>query len=218
MACLVSFDNVALTGVITGATSTSGIWEYIGYSTTVGGTYGAGGNFPSVTTWGQSVDTSSIITGFYKFKYKADLPPGPCYGEAEYIVPIVQGTTDVGANVALEICSNDAARNIFNDSGLFDEAAVLPVVSALGGAGISSPGYNAGGAGITDDTYDPTAEASYPQTIVFEITYTPTPPATYSISACDNCVEKILTITYTVTESFVLGTPALIASCNDGDV
>ena len=111
----------------------------------------------------------------------------------------------------------DGVRNIFTDSVLYAEAATNPVITLLNGAGTTSPGYAANGAGITDDTYDPSQEVSYPQTIVFNITYTPDTPAGYNLSGCGNCIPDSLTVTYNVTESFALGNPSNIATCNNGD-
>lgn len=221
MACPVTFDNNAQTGLISGAASSSGIWELIGYSTTSAGPFGPGGNFPTSTpTWGQSIPTDNLVTGFYQFKYKADLPEtDDCYGEAFYVLAVVQGTTDVPANVSFDICSNDAIRNIFDDADIYDLASVNPVDWSIGGPGTSSPGYNADDTtDLTDDEYDPSAETSYPQIRVFNITYTPQAPSGFTLSGCDNCDAETMTVTYNVTEAFSPGNPSNIAACNDGDV
>lgn len=221
MGCLITFNDNVTTGVLLNSVTTNGLFELLGYSTTEGGTYGAGGNWPNATqAWDDSEDTSAIIPGFYKFKYKSALDPGnACYGEMEIIVPIVQGATDVGDDVAIGLCSGDAVRNIFDDSGLYDIASVNPAIVTIGGAGISSPGYAAGGAGVvTDDTYDPSLEVAYPAVAVFEITFTPQAPAGYTLLGCDNCTPDTVSITYTTTATFDGGTVTNIAVCNDGDV
>lgn len=222
MACLVTFNNNGLTGVLGGNPTTTGIFEYLGWAATIGGSYSlVGGNFPNLTpAWDDSVDVSAVLPGFYKFKYKADLPvESGCYGEGEFIISVKQGTTDFGADVDIEICSNDAVRNIFDDSGLYDPSTNNPLTYTIAGSGTSSPGYSAGAGGdVSDDEYDPSAEASYPQTIVFTITGTPIVIAGTVESGCTNCAVNNLTVTYTVTESFDPGNSATIAVCNDGDV
>jgi len=129
MACPVTFDNNAVSGLISGAVTSSGIWELIGYSTTNAGPFGPGGNFPTANpAWGASVSTDNLTEGFYQFKYKANLPEtDPCYGEALFVLAVVQGSTDVPANKVFNLCSNDAIRNIFDDSGLYDESTINPV-------------------------------------------------------------------------------------------
>lgn len=220
MACVKTFDNNPTTGLFSGTTwSTNGTVELVGYSTSDSGPFGVGGNWPWATnTWGASIDTSDIEEGYYQFKYRSNLDPGdPCYGEITFVVAIVQGTGAGPASpVEISLCSGDAPRNIFNDSNLYGAAALLPVAQAIGGAGTSSPGYSAGTASITDDTYDPSQEASYPATIDFEITYTPQAPAGFTLDGCDNCQPVTITVRYNVTEQFEVGTVNATAVCNDG--
>lgn len=217
--CNVTFNDAAGTGVLATAGSTNGVFTLLGYSTTIGGTYGAGGNWPGGGTqaYGSTVDTSAIDEGFYKFEYASTLPPAdPCYGTPlEVIVPVVQGTGNVGADVNISVCSGDPVQNIFNDSGLYGLAAVNPVIATIGGTGTSSPGYSAGTAVVTDDTYDPSQEPSFPVTRVFEITYTPQPPTGYTLSSCVECQPDTVVVTYTVTEQFQPGTPSNVAACTD---
>lgn len=221
MACVITFDNDATTGLFSGATwNTSGIVELLGYSTTDGGTYGAGGNWPWTTnSWGASVDTSNIQEGFYKFKYKSSLPSSdPCYGEIIFYVSVVQGTVTI-ADKNITLCSGDATRNIFNDSGLYALSGINPVDAVIDGSGTASPGYTAGLADdVTDDTYNPTTETTFPVTRVFTITYTPTAPAGYALNNCGNCDPITVTVTYEVHEDFQTGTVNNNAVCNDGTV
>lgn len=222
MSCIKTFDNNATTGLFSGSNwSTNGVVEFLGYSTVSGGPFGAGGNWPWATnSWGTSIDTDDIIEGFYRFKYKSMLAPtDPCYGEIEFTLAVVQGAFDFPTSpVQISLCSGDPIRNIFTDSGLFGESAVNPVTVAIAGSGTTSPGYNAGAAGdITDDTYDPSAETSFPVTRTFDITYTPTAPGGYTLDGCENCDPQTLTVEYTVTEAFQVDTVNQIAVCNDGD-
>lgn len=216
MACIVTFDNTS-TGLLSADATNTGVWEYIGYSTTVGGSYGAGGNWPNTSpNWADIVDTSNVDTGFYKFIYKADLDPlDPCYGEIEVIIPVVQGTTEVGANVTINLCSGDAVRTLSNDVDLIVPTAVNGVSVTVSGNGFVAPGYTAGGVGYTDDTYNPASETSYPVTRVFTFTFAPNVPAGYTSSGCDNCGSKTVTLTYVVSSGFSAGTPQNKTLCNN---
>jgi hypothetical protein len=218
MACEVTFDNIAPNGVISGTTTPNGIWELIGYSTVAEGPFGAGGNFPSVTTWGQVVDTSNIISGFYQFKYKSGSDPeDQCYAEALFVVPIIQGTSDVPSNIVIDLCNVDPIRNIFSDSLLFGEAAVNPVQFAITPpVGIGASYIPNSGSDVTDDQYDPSQEASYPITRIFTFDITPQLPAGTTLSGCDNCQTVQMTVTYNVTEQFDGGVADNAAACNDG--
>ena len=224
MACIKTFDNVVGTGLLTGNFSTNGTFTYLGYSTTEGGTYDVNnGNWPwSTNTWGASVDVSNVESGFYKFLYHSNLPDtDPCYDDFEFIVPVVQGTADVPAGpINIALCSGDAIANIFNDSGLYDKAAILPVDCSIGGTGVASPGYSDNGTpdDISDDTFDPSVLGSYPATVTFDITYTPVAPPGYTLDSCTNCEEKVLQVAYQVTEQFQVGDSNDIAVCNDGDI
>lgn len=220
MACLMTFDNNVTTGLLSGNPSTVGVWEFIGYSTTVGGTYAAGGNFPNETpSYGDSVDASNVTPGFYKFKYKSNLLPGdPCYDDIEIIIPIMQGSTDIGTDQVFNICSGDAPHNIYNDSILYAESASNPATFAIEPPAGVGAAYVPNASGITDDEYDPSLEPSYPITRIFTIRITPNTPLTFTNSSCDNCVEKTQTVTYNVTEQFDPGTASLKAFCNDGDI
>lgn len=220
MACIVTFDSNSTTGVLTGSPSSSGIFEYVGYSPTVGGTYGAGGNFPTTTPiWGSSVNVSNVTPGFYKFLYKADLPPeDACYGEVEIIIPIIQGTYGVPEDLTINLCAGDGIRTIMDDLGGYLPDAVNPVTINLSGSGLSSPGYEPNGASLGDDTYDPSLETSFPVSRTFIFEYEINVPLGFSASSCDNCITKTVTLTYEVTDGFIPGTPANKAICNDGDL
>jgi hypothetical protein len=222
MSCIKTFDDNGTTGLFSGGPwSNNGIVEYVGYSTVSTGPFGAGGNWPWATNvWGASIDTTGINEGFYQLKYKSTLSPGdPCYGEVVFVIAIAQGTGAAPATpVEISMCSTDVIRNIFNDSGLFAAAAVNPILQSLSGAGISSPGYSAGNAGINDDSYDPSQEVSYPAIVQFDITYTPQPPAGFTLDGCTNCDPVTISVIYTVTESFEIGTVTPVAVCNDGDI
>lgn len=220
MGCIITFDDNVSTGVFSSAPSTSGILNLVGYSTVAAGPFGAGGNFPWTTnSYGASVDSSNLIAGFYKFKYESTLPTSdPCYGFIEFVVAIIQGTTDVPLGpIEYTLCSGDSIRNIFDDSGLYDLSGVNPVLAVLTGDTISD-GYSANTAGVNDDTFNPDNNDSYPQTVEFTITYTPTVPATYTALSCTNCTPKAVLVRYIVTEEFEGGTAALVAVCNDGDI
>lgn len=221
MSCIISFDDNPTDGILDGNPSTSGVFDLVGYSTNPAGPFGAGGNYPNTTqNWGDQVDSSSLETGFYQFKYRANLPDtDPCYGEILVVVAVIQGTTDVGANVAISLCSEDAARNILQDANLYALDSLHPVAATISGSGVSSAGYlDQGTADLFDDTYDPVLEPAYPVTRVFEITYNPQAPTGFDESGCTNCNTRTVTVTYTVTEAFQTGTAATVAVCNDGDI
>lgn len=222
MSCIKTFDNNATTGIFTGTNwNTDGVVEYLGYSSTSGGPYGAGGNWPWTTNvWGAQIDASNLDTGFYNFKYRSQADPtDPCYGEVIFEIAIVQGTFDVPVGpVQIALCSGDAIRNIFDDSGLFDLSTINPVDATIAGdTGIS--GYSAGDANIiTDDTYDPSTETTFPIVRTFTLTYTPAPPAGFTLDGCENCDPESIVVEYTITAQFETGPVNQIAICNDGDI
>lgn len=218
MACILTFDDNLTTGVLTGSPSSSGVFEFVGYSTTLGGSYGPGGNFPtSSPAWGSSVDVSSVTPGFYKFKYKANVAPeDPCYGEIEFIIPVVQGTTDVPGDLSISLCSGDDPRNMFDDLGLYLPSGTNPVTITTSGGGFTSPGYSAG-SGLDTATYDPSAETTFPISRTFTYEYEITTVGGYTNSDCGNCITKTVTLTYNVTDGFQTGTPTNKAVCNDGE-
>lgn len=218
MSCIITFDDDASTGVFTSTPLTTGVITLLGYSTTEAGPFGAGGNWPWTTnSYGASVDVSNVTEGYYQFSYAADLPiDDPCYGEVTFIVAVVQGTGNGPSDVAINVCSGDAVRNIFDDSGLFDVAAVNGLDMVLSGD-TDSDGYAANGAGVEDDTFNPNNTDPYPQTVVYTITYTPVHPAGFDPLDCTNCDPETVTITYNVTEEFDGGAPADVSVCNDGD-
>lgn len=218
MLCITNFDDTPGTGVLTGTITPDGVYEYLGYSVDGISAPNLGlGNWPNPTqNWGDAVDTALIESGFYHFKYKSTLDPGDeCYGEVTFVLPVSQGSSDVGENVVIDLCSTDPIRNLFADLGAYAEAAVnkaMFVITPPAGIGAA---YDSGGAGIADDTYDPSLEPSFPVTRVFTLTVTPSIPAGYSSNGCENCDPKIQTVTYNVKEAFADGTPAMTAVCND---
>jgi len=219
MACIISFDNNATTGLLNGNPASNGTWEYLGYSTTEGGTYTVNGDFSATYNYGDNEDAASKPEGWYKFLYKSTLPDtDPCYGEIEIILPIVQGTSDMPADKSISLCSGDGVINLAGqfDTAIPGESSILPAATTVTGTALSLNGYANGGTpnDPLDDTVD-TSVGPYPASGDWVITKTPQAPAGYTLSNCDNCQVATSTLSISITQAFDPGTPANIAVCSD---
>lgn len=215
MGCIVTFDDNVSTGILSGG-STEGVFEYLGYSTDGISAPNLGlGNWPNASqSWGDLVTTNLIESGFYHWKYKSTLDPSDdCYGEVTLIVPISQGSNDIGSDIVLDICSDAGVQDLSSIFSPFAEAAVNPVTYTITPPVGVGAAYNSGGAGIYDDTYDPALEPSYPVTRIFTLNVSPNVPSGYMNSGCENCQVKTQTLTFNVKEQFTQGTATNKAVC-----
>ena len=195
MPCIAQLDNFSSNGIFSGVWDTGGVFTYIGYSTVQTSPFGAGGNWPWATAnWGDSINFDSIEEGYYQLRYDNGSPPSSsCYVEFIFVIKVVQGAFDVPNDIIINVCPGAQARNIFDDSTLFDKSVINPVLCVLGGSGTASPGYNAGTVSdVTDDTYTANNEVFTPVVREFEITYTP------ESGSCINCDPKTIKVTYNV--------------------
>jgi hypothetical protein len=198
------------TDLATGA-STGGTWSYLGYSTTVGGTPGAGGTTPPALVGDNpAVDFSGYTPGFYHLRYAGG--SGDCASQADYIVPVVD-SGDAGTDATIDLCEDDAAINISAQLGGTYPSGINPPDIAISGD-TANAGYsdNSTAGDVTDDTFDPSLSGV--GTFTFTITVTPEAPAGYTLAACTNCDPSTATLTINVLANFNSGTPNNVAVCN----
>lgn len=195
MNCILDIFDTFLTG-----TTEGGQWELVGYSLTVNGPYGAGGNWPWSTNVNDhvNVDFTNVIQGYYRLNY---FMPGDCGGQVTVTIPVVGGGL-AGTSTTITLCADSSTINIADELGATFDQGILQAAFQLTGTGVSSAGYTAG-AGDTplDDTFDPSAVSL--GTYVFTLVITPQTPIGYNLDGCDQCQQTTATLTVVVAESTI---------------
>lgn len=210
MACTVNLYNNYISG-----TTTGGTWNYIGYSTTEGGIYGSGGNFPwSMEVWNIDVDFNGIIQGWYKLQY---VVAGDCGGSVDVIIPVVGGGT-AGVSKTITVSPSDLEYNLFSQLNAEWEDGVLAAAWSWSGSGTTSGYYNEKLLTTPeDDTFKNLELGEH----IFVLSITPQTPAGWVLNSCQNCLAS--SATYTVNVEGVLlelsgcqFTATVFPSCSSG--
>lgn len=207
MACLLNLRTNLLS-----AADGGGTWTYLGYSSTVGGTYEVETPTPSfgpLTGDNPQIDTSEKSTGFYKFEYLGGT--GICEDSVEVILQVIEGChyTEVSDK---SYCSGEAFT-----LDLVDIQSGCDSTVALGGTSDPLPPgvtLNTGTKQLIADAGATTISIGDDYIIDVTITRTSTPSAGYTEADCPNCDGGTYVVVVHIVESFDAGTPVSIAACS----
>ena len=189
MAC--SFDLYAQLG---GTPDSGGLWTQTGGPQSVP---------PSLTNPQLgTVDFTGALAGAYTYDYIVGT--APCDDTSTVTITVAEGAeAGIGADTIL--CDSDASvYTLYNFLG-----GTPDVDGTWSGTGTTSPGYSAGGATPTDDTFQPSTAGVGKWTFVYTVNHgdTSTP------AGCDNCIDTA-TIVITVTAAADAGTGVSLTVCN----
>jgi len=141
-------------------------------------------------------DTVNLSPGTYTNAFKYAGGTGTCASEA-FVDLVKNAPPNAGLDNTVNLCNNDAPRTLINDLN------GTPENDGTWANDDSDAGYNAGGAGPLDDTFDPAGAA---RTVHFTYTVTDT-------SADCPCPDATATITYVISESFDPGSGGTVEVC-----
>lgn len=185
---------------------TGGVWSWIGYAATIGGSYSTlNGTNPGVLIGDNpAVDFNNFIVGFYKFRY-ARPSSITCGFPVEFIIP-VQQQPNAGINGTVTDCTGS-----YNIIDLFSKLGGSPqqggIWSIISGSPPASSYDLSAGIFVIDENVTT-------GTYVFKYTINePTPPAGYT-NNCSDCAASESTVTITINQSANAGTALNKSNCN----
>lgn len=163
-----------------------------------------------------SIDFGASADADYVFTYTTG-GGGACQDDATITVTVANGVT-AGVDFSTTLCTVINENRILHEiltggngiNGVQGGTVTLPGTGVTGvwtGSGIVSPGYDAGGAAVTDDLFNPSLAA------VGTYTFTYTVDRTDAVD-CENC-QDTATITFIVSDAPYPGEDSTVTVCNN---